>query len=106
MTLIIFMPPSRWNGALYGLRFPVFPETEEVIPENETVIHAFPVIFTSVRQRRYLGAFGQRKGRWNGFWLVSQNFPCRNGNMRVLEEAGILTTADMHYLCSQKVNSN
>ena len=47
------------NRARIGLRFPVFPGIETVIPENETIIHAIPVIFTSVRQRRYLGVFGR-----------------------------------------------
>jgi hypothetical protein len=50
-----------------GLRFPVFPVTETVIPENETVIHAITVIFTSETMRRYLGVFGRRKGRRDRF---------------------------------------
>ena len=53
--------------AHFGLRFPVFPEPEEVIPDNETLIHRFSVIFTSKNMRRYLGVFGPRKAGTYGF---------------------------------------
>ena len=62
-----------------GLRFPVFPDTETVIPGNETVSHAIPVIFTSETMRRYLGVFGGRKGRGDGFQPVSAYFLAPDG---------------------------
>ena len=57
-----------------GLRFPVFPGSEEVIPENETLIHVFSVIFTSENMRRYLAVFGWRKGSGNGFQAFPASF--------------------------------
>jgi hypothetical protein len=67
------------NRARIGLRFPVFPGTETVIPKNETVIHAIIVIFTSETMRRYLGVFGRRKGRGDGFQPVSAHFLAPDG---------------------------
>ena len=48
--------------ALYGLRLPIFPVPEGIIPENGGIIHPASPVLTPERQRSYLATFCGRNG--------------------------------------------